>query len=99
MRNYASITNSGNSNVNVDVQIDMSPVAYTMACYWHTSRTITDEQFMHMLQNLNRLLGKPDSQLPPLLSNANPSPEAIRTKNDVKTLRTFIPQDSSRTGY
>lgn len=97
MRNYANITNSGNSNVNVDIQMDMSPVAYTMACYLHTSRTITDEQFMHMLQNLNRLLGKPDSQLPSLLSNANPSPEAIHTKNDIRTLRTFISQDSPPT--
>ncbi|WP_416827054.1 hypothetical protein [Ectobacillus polymachus] len=88
--NYANISNSGNSNVNIDIQVDMSSIAYTMACYWHTSRVISDEQFKHMLHNLNSLLGKTESELPPLLSNAYPSPEATHTKNDIRTLRTFI---------
>jgi hypothetical protein len=90
MRNHASITNSGNSNVNVNVQVDTSALAYAMACYWHTSGMITDEQFVQMITNINNLIGKGDTPLPPLLSNTGNSGASIRTKNDVSTLRKFI---------
>ncbi|MFX3624086.1 MAG: hypothetical protein ACE3JP_08600 [Ectobacillus sp.] len=90
MRNIAKVTNSGNANVNVNVQVDTSALAYAMACYWHTSRMITDEQFVHMVSNLNSLLGKTESPLPPLLSNTTSSPSFIHTKNDISTLKKFF---------
>lgn len=81
--------------MNVNVQVDTSALAYTMLCYWHTSRMISDEQFLQMLTNLNSLLGKTDVPLPPLLSNTElsnteQSPTVTRTKNNKTTLRSYI---------
>lgn len=76
--------------MNVNVQVDTSALAYTMLCYWHTSRMISDEQFIQMLTNLNSLLGKADVPLPPLISNTDQSPAVTRTQNNKATLRTYI---------
>ncbi|MDG4655741.1 hypothetical protein P6P90_00180 [Ectobacillus antri] len=86
MRSRASVSNSGNSNVNMNVTIDTSPIAYSMACYLHASKMVTDEQFLHMLNNLNALLGKENMSLPPLLSNHTQKTHM----NDIKTLKKFI---------
>ncbi|MEH7463673.1 hypothetical protein V7166_16750 [Bacillus thuringiensis] len=90
-RNSSNISNSGNSNVNITVNVDTSSIAYAMMCYWHTSGMITDEQFTHMITNFNSLLNKEDAILPQLLSNKEYSPYVIRQKNNVNTLKTFMP--------
>ncbi|MGF9962942.1 hypothetical protein [Bacillus rhizoplanae] len=90
-KNGSNISNSGNSHVNVNVNVDTSSIAYAMMCYWHTSGMITDEQFTHMLTNFSNLLNKDDDMLPHLLSNKEYSPYMMRSKNNVDTLKTFIP--------
>ncbi|MEI4803157.1 hypothetical protein ACIGHG_04190 [Bacillus sp. NPDC077411] len=90
-RNSSEISNSGNSNVNVNVNVDTSSLAYAMMCYWHSSGMITDEQFSHMITNFSSLLNKEDAILPQLLSNKEYSPYLVRQKNNINTLKTFIP--------
>ncbi|WP_242219194.1 hypothetical protein [Bacillus cereus group sp. BfR-BA-01380] len=90
-RNSSNISNSGNSNVNVNVTVDTSSIACAMMCYWHTSGMITDEQFTHMITNFNSLLNKEDHILPQFLSNKECSPYLIRQKNNLNTLKTYIP--------
>lgn len=75
----SNIENSGNSQVNVHVNVDTSSLAYAMMCYWHTSGMITDKQFTHMLTNYNHILGK-DASFPDLLSNMKDFSSFIREK-------------------
>ncbi|HDX9578992.1 TPA: hypothetical protein ROX88_002553 [Bacillus pseudomycoides] len=90
-RNSSEISNSGNSNVNVNVIVDTSSLAYAMMCYWHASGMMTDEQFAHMVANFNSLLNKEDAILPHILSNKEHPPHPVRPKNNINTLKTFIP--------
>ncbi|MFD3447927.1 hypothetical protein ACFDTO_25370 [Microbacteriaceae bacterium 4G12] len=87
MSNFASINNSGNSDVDVNVQVDTSALAYAMLCYLHTSGMVNDEQFMQMVTNFNHLLGKQDAVMPTLLSNQDVQSAMIRSKNDIHTLK------------
>ena len=90
-RNSSEISNSGNSNVNVNVIVDTSSLAYAMMCYWHASGMMTDEQFTHMVTNFNSLLNKEDAILPQLVSNKGHSPHVKKKKNNINTLKSFIP--------
>lgn len=46
----------GSSDVDVNVHVDTSSLAYAYACFMHASGQLTEDQFEEMLLKLDRLL-------------------------------------------
>ncbi|MBX9988382.1 hypothetical protein [Priestia aryabhattai] len=64
-----SINNSGNSNVDIDLTIDTTPIAYAMTCFLHSTKQISDEEFAHLISNFKSLLKNNSDPLSDLISN------------------------------
>ena len=56
--NENAMSYSGNSDVDIKVEIDTSSLAYAMACLAHVSGQISDDEYIHAITNFNRLIGK-----------------------------------------
>ncbi len=84
VKNEATIQHSGNSHVNLNVNVDNSALAYAITSMLRASNTINDNQFQQILQNLNGLLGKQQA-LAPLVSDGQliPSVEEPVVRNEV----------------
>ncbi|MFC7394440.1 hypothetical protein [Scopulibacillus cellulosilyticus] len=54
--NQAIVSRSGNSDVDVTVIVDTTAIAYAMACMMHANGTLNNNQFNHMLKNLDKLI-------------------------------------------
>ena len=51
----SSIDRSGNSDVDVKVIVDTSPLAYALACYMYVEGKITQEQYEMMVKELEKI--------------------------------------------
>lgn len=54
----SAIKDSGNSDVDVDVNliVDTTPLAYAIACFLHSTGKISDKEFTHMIKDLKFLI-------------------------------------------
>ncbi|MCF6409861.1 hypothetical protein [Pseudalkalibacillus salsuginis] len=58
MDNQSAVNHSGNSDVDVNITIDTTALAYAYACYMHASGKLSDEEFDRMIRKLDKLLEK-----------------------------------------
>lgn len=90
MKNDSYVNNSGNSKVDVTINIDTTALAYFLGSYLHATKQIDDEQFLLILSNLSILTGKNNDALENLISNFNiANPNLIITKNSLETIKKY----------
>lgn len=58
----STIYGSGNSDVDVNVHIDMVSLAYMYACSLHATGQITERQFDDMIRKYHQLMKKQESR-------------------------------------
>jgi hypothetical protein len=89
--NYDSlVNNSGNSKVDITINIDTTALAYFMGSYLHAVKQLDDEQFLLIMNNLQLLLGKDNENLQNFISNTYLSKsKTFQTENSLKTVKKY----------
>lgn len=85
------VNNSGNSKVDVTINIDTTALAYFMGSYLHATKQLDDDEYFLMMRNLNTLTGKDNAQLNNLISNYKVSShfKTIKSENNLDNVRIY----------
>jgi hypothetical protein len=90
MYNDSLVNNSGNSKVDISINIDTTGLAVFLGTYLHATRQLSDDQFFLILNNLYLLSGKDNELLKNLISNESLiNSKTILTENTFETLKKF----------
>lgn len=90
LKHDSYVNNSGNSKVDLTINVDTTALAYFMGSYLHAIKQLDDDQYLLMMHNLYLLTGKDHEYLENLISNTNLSnSKTMKTENTLKTLKKY----------
>ncbi|HLO11787.1 MAG TPA: hypothetical protein VK190_05995 [Pseudoneobacillus sp.] len=90
MNHESFVSNSGNSKVDITIHVDTTALAFFMGSYLHALKQLDDDQYLLIMNNLHKLLGKEHGNTENLLSNLTLSnAKTITTENSLKTLKKY----------
>ncbi|TYR81275.1 hypothetical protein FZC66_05275 [Priestia megaterium] len=84
------VSDSGNSKVDITINIDHTALAYLMGSCLHATKQLTDEQYLQMMTNFNTLMGKDNEELKNLLLNGDLSnSKPFKSENTLNHLKIY----------
>lgn len=79
MNNSSGVNHSGNSDVDVAVNIDTTALAYAFATFLHATGNLNNSEFETMIQNLNNLIEDPQNAN--IINNIRPTNQTSNPRN------------------